>query len=236
MKQPAKIRFASTAEAIQYIQDPKNYRVAYTKAYTVWCALPTTQTGCINLFRKGTSRDILTTRQKPYIISGTRGEQWAASPQEIVKDYVLPDNTPLTLDYLIAKQENRGCIDWFALKCIKKERHFACFIPELYCFTLPQKNGEELLVNPPGVVHGCGDFVVCPAVGNKPDLSHKKVVNGMVFADTYNNSGWQAMLAMDKSGASPFPRRVVVEHSQDMYTDVDKQGARRMHSVNRKRG
>lgn len=69
---------------------------------------------------------------------------------------------------------------------------YAMFVPKKYKFNIQTSYGEILVCNNPAThEHGKGDFIVCSALPNgQVDVNKKRVVNGAVFKDTYNNVGW----------------------------------------------
>ncbi len=105
-----------------------------------------------------------------------------------MKRYVAIDTSPIN--------------GWFTVETVPDHsKAFACFVPQ-------EETGEiettwaKLAINDPAAEHGPGDFVIAK-VGKdgKPDLSDSYVVNGKVFARTYDTSDFKDFVI---SGAESF--------------------------------
>lgn len=138
-----------------------------------------------------------TTYNKPFVLCGTLGEMRIIGFEELAKNYVYADNTPITETSLDAKAP-KGLLKWTAITPVPDNSvAWACFVPENKRGFITTKRGTKLMINRPGISHGLGDFVIAADRGGKPDPHDRWVVNGGVFANTYNNTGWTDCLAKD---------------------------------------
>lgn len=180
-----------------YINDIKNYKRVRMKQYITWVAKPTVGTKVTN---KITNVTLCTTVEKPYVLSGTRSDYTLVSEAELCSCYILPDNTFITPKYLRDK-EVAGLMEWQQIQPKLKETVlWGCFIPETYHGRVMTGAGNVLRINDGGIAHGKGDFIVCRGTESKPFVANKILVNGLVFADCYDNRGWQDKLQPDNNG------------------------------------
>ena len=117
--------------------------------------------------------------------------------------YRFADRTPITLNNLVKKCENKqditnqndffnkGIIDWHLLETKPSQvSYMAQFVPKANKFQLQTAYGVIDVNSDKVKVHGKGDFIVCPMLpNNKPDLAKRYVVFGDIFSRTYNNQG-----------------------------------------------
>lgn len=202
------ITFHNPAELLRYISDPANYKTARKKSYTIWCAKPSLGTTVYNNLE---DCNYTTTAEKQFVLSGTRGEQWVIDINKLAKTYTFGDGTPITEEALKAKLKN-GVIDWFQVKTITDNNTlFAVFVPANYQFQVPTSWGDVLNGNRPEIAHGKGDFVLCANANGQPNVQDRWIVNGAVFADTYDNRGWGDCLApSENDGNVPKPQIEIV--------------------------
>lgn len=130
-----------------------------------------------------------------FLLSGTQGEVWATKLNKVIKTYNMYDDgqyihiNSKCLDNLTKEVNNNTFIDWFSIKTLgdNGETYMACYVPSSESFEIETSWGIKLNVNGKGVAHGKGDFILCDILSNgQPDLNNKWVVNGLVFADTYD--------------------------------------------------
>lgn len=143
----------------------------------------------------------ITTKEQPFVLAGTRGELWVVSPKSLANTYCFLQNgqpIPINQDSLNKRLNKAGQLDWTVIrsKGDTGTPTMALFAPANMKFQIQTSWGTTLNVNDVGCDHGKGDFVVCTMLPNRqPNLQDRWVVNGRVFADTYNNNGWQECLA-----------------------------------------
>ncbi|MBR1453929.1 MAG: hypothetical protein IJ593_04725 [Lachnospiraceae bacterium] len=181
------------------INNVKNYKHTRKKSYIVSVSLPPLGTKVTNFLERAT---YVTDKNKPFVITGTVGEQWAIDINKLIKTYTFEDGTPIiesaiklrvTTGYLNG-QKPVEIIKPFKVKSSALTSNFAMHIPAKYSFPLQTAWGDTLIVNAPGVPHGIGDFIVCADKGGYPDLNDRWVVNGEIFADTYDMRAFPGMV------------------------------------------
>ena len=135
------------------------------------------------------------TEAMPFVICGVTGELSTISAAELAAMYTfLQNNQPLPINQQTLNQRLHGSyLDWTAIKPAQRAlagQFVACFVPVNQKGQIQTARGLEQ-INEIGGKHGKGDFIVCPKLPNgQPNLSYREVVNGEVFAATYNNQGW----------------------------------------------
>lgn len=92
---------------------------------------------------------------------------------------------------MVQRMKN-GVLDWNVVRFIPNsaELLMACHVPTAYKGQIQTWMGI-MTINDPSLQHGRGDFVVAKvdAMG-VPSNTMRFVVNGTVFADTYDIHGW----------------------------------------------
>lgn len=132
----------------------------------------------------------------PFVVSGTMGELTAMNAGDLAFMYCfLQNGQPVQINQQTLTQRLKdGCLDWTVIRLSQKAvkgSYTACFVPKNSHGKLQKASGAVQEINGAGVDHGKGDFVVCPKLANgKPDMMNREVVNGKVFAETFNNQGW----------------------------------------------
>lgn len=130
----------------------------------------------------------------PFVLAGTCGELSVISPSELAQNYnFLQGNQPVGINQQNLNQRMTGEYLKWTLVRLKPSmvNYMACRVPTSIRTNIQTKFGVGS-INHQGVSHGKGDFVVCNKLPNgKPDFSTRFVVNGNVFASTFNNQGWQ---------------------------------------------
>ena len=136
------------------------------------------------------------TEQTPFVLCGTLGELWLISADKLANTYTfLQNNQPLPLNQQSLNQSMTGnYLDWTSVRTSHRAiagQNMACFVPVAQKGQIQTSWGAVLQINGPGVSHGKGDFIVCQKMPNgQPNLADRWVVNGDIFAATYNNQGW----------------------------------------------
>lgn len=132
----------------------------------------------------------------PFVLCGTVGEMWTISPDKLAKTYnFLQGKQPLQINQQsLGQRMKNGLLDWTLVRTSPQAtagQNMACFVPSTQKGQIQTSWGAVLNINGAGISHGKGDFVVCAKLPNgKPNLSDRWVVNGDIFATTYNNQGW----------------------------------------------
>ena len=199
--------FKSPTDIFNYIKNPANYKKARKKAYTCYVSMPKRGSLWKNTI---SGREILINQSTNVLISGTRGEYTPANVAMLQRDYVCSDGKAITLELLKSKFK-AGCVDWFQAQYKPQEGvyQWACFIPQKYTISIPTALGQTE-VNKKGLKHGLGDFIVCPDIGDRPNLQALTVVNGLIFADTYNNQGWVDCVETTDGIETPKPTATII--------------------------
>lgn len=137
------------------------------------------------------------TNTTPFVLCGTVEEMWTINADKLAQTYTfLQNNQPYTINQQSLSQRVRkdGLLDWTSIRVTAREtygHYWACFVPLVQKGQIQTSRGTVLNINGAGVSHGKGDFIVCNRLPNgNPNLSDRWVVNGEVFASTYNNQGW----------------------------------------------
>ena len=143
----------------------------------------------------------LVSDKTPFVLCGTKGELSTISADMLAQTYTfLQNNQP----YLISRQSlsqrmrQDGLLDWTLIRVSQQAirgQNMACFVPIAQKGQIQTSWGAVLNINGAGVSHGKGDFIVCSKLPNgQPNLADRWVVNGEIFATTYNNQGWNDCL------------------------------------------
>lgn len=169
------------------------------------------------------------TDNTPFVLCGTVGELWTISADKLAKTYMfLQNGQPVTINSqtLSAKMKD-DCFDWTVVRTSPQAtagQNMACFIPRGQSGQLQTAWGAVLTYNGAGAFHGRGDFIVCAKLPNgKPNLSDRWVVNGEIFATTYNNQGWVDCLSNKppkQFTIVDLPRLVPIAKKDDQYQGI----------------
>lgn len=178
------------------INDNNNYKRCTKKTYYVYACIPEKGTCIINRLHntelyKRYKKDYMKAEQaKKYqglpladgeqaCIYGVAGEFSLVPLQVVLNNYVSDSCIPISSEELKKR--------WVKLKSKDVFReYFACFVPKIQIEHLGTMTANAVYVN-----HGKGDFIVCDSVNGKPNMNTRRVINGLVFSNTYNNQGWQ---------------------------------------------
>lgn len=118
------------------------------------------------------------------VLRGTVGEQWVTKLSKVLETYTKSDGTALRAEDFTASKDTFLDLRTKA----EPDTNFACFVPADVRLTVNTAWGDVLHVNDPSAEHGYGDYLVCPNKDGKPDFSDVWVVNGAIFANTYDVS------------------------------------------------
>ena len=154
----------------------------------------------------GSGKAYIVNNPQNFVLSGTRGELWCIKGDKLAKKYVwASDNTPINAQTLKSRLGDVKYLGWQKVRTVPDNSvAFACFVPAKIQGQI-QTSWAVLNINGRGVSHGKGDFVISqPGADGKPSAS-RYVVNGAVFADTYDNRGWQDCLIKQSSAIAEKP-------------------------------
>ena len=145
------------------------------------------------------------TQNTPFVLAGTIGEMWCISPDKLAQTYMfLQGGQPVAINQqsLQSRMKN-GLMDWTLIRTSQQAQqgvNMACFVPTAKKGQIKTSWGSLLNINGAGVPHGKGDFVLCDMLPNgQPNLANRWVVNGEVFANTYDNHGWSDCLNINNT-------------------------------------
>ena len=122
----------------------------------------------------------VTSSEKCIILTGTVGEQWVITAEKLQKTYLL-NGKPIA----------GNVAEIFATEQVVttkagSELYYAEFLPIEQKTSVETSWGEVLQVNRDGIPHGDGDYIVHSSnKDGSPNLNDRWVVNGLVFAKTY---------------------------------------------------
>lgn len=205
------------------IDDIRNYKDCRKKLYDIYVAKPTKGDIFINKlempvvynkykgyvplserFCLGEHQNIgyKVTEEKPYVLAGTVCEMWNITEDKLFSTYnfITKDGVePITKDTLAKKLKGKQTLDWTPIKSKpNNDITMACFVPKNQTGTVMTAWGAPLTYNDPSVPHGRGDFIVCAKnPDGTPNLNDRWVVNGLIFAVTYNNTTWTEYLDLE---------------------------------------
>jgi hypothetical protein len=194
---------------------PEKYKKCRKKEYEVYMCMPPRGTTVTNKL-EGTT--YTTDEKKPIVISGTVGEQWVMDLTKLAKTYTLADGEEITKDTFIKRAVRVGresCIKWVKIKTKpNNDANAALFVPEDTKFEVPTSWGDVLHGNRDGIPHGKGDFIVCALNSDgTPNMNDRWIVNGEIFATTYDNRGFESLLVTGTgSGKLVKPAELFEEH------------------------
>lgn len=179
------------------------------KEYTVYVCMPPKGTKVTN---KLEGASYTTNEERPFVISGTVGEQWVIDAGKLIKTYCFANGMELSPDTLKARVKN-GMIEWMHLKTRpfgSGEMYFAAHLPlSVKNYPVQTSWGDVLYANRDGVPHGNGDFLVCPSVNGQPNPNDMWVVNGEVFATTYDMRAFPGLGSKVKNKETPLPASLI---------------------------
>lgn len=149
------------------------------------------------------------------VLSGTRGELWVTKLEVVTSKYLCKLENHWGTEWRTLFSRYGGTrsskyyecgipidhvLPWVRVrtKVLESNLSFACFIPTEQVGVVSSKTAM-LEFNVAGIEHGKGDFIVCSAIGNSPNLDDKWVVNGAVFSDTYECSDMLEHMVISRS-------------------------------------
>ena len=138
----------------------------------------------------------ITSQERPFIIAGVIGELYTCRAISLQNGYTWSDGTVIN-DQTIAPKLKNNILDWTVISTITTAQElYANFVPVSNQGVITSTQGYQMAYNMPGINHGKGDFIVA---NNPQGMGDLKVVNGIVFAHTYNNRGFTDYLVDTKA-------------------------------------
>lgn len=133
------------------------------------------------------------------VLCGTEGELWATTYAFACNQYQMYHNEgyyniPNVIKTRAKLVNNQYLVGWCRVRTTKSysnNQTMALFVPVRNQFSLRTSQGILQKGNQTGVSHGKGDFIVCECINGVANLQNRWIVNGLVFADTYSNRGWE---------------------------------------------
>ena len=171
----------------------------YNKGETVASEIVEAYSLCCELVRNG--KVYITSNNTPFVLCGSIGEFSVISFGTLQNRYkLLSENGASSIGIskeVLSKKLKNGCLEWVRVRCVPdKEEYYAQYIPLNNMGRIQGKileNGINALqiYNGKGVKHGKGDFLIYRLLPNGvPSREYCSVVNGLVFALTFDNHGW----------------------------------------------
>jgi hypothetical protein len=149
----------------------------------------------------GQGRAYAVTDKTPFVLCGTVGELSTIGANELQLTYTfIRDGQPLQINQNSLNDRLKNAyLPWTLIRTSANAiagQLMACFVPKAQKGQIQTSKGMMQNINGVGVEHGLGDFVVCAKMPNgQPNLGNRWVVNGDVFATTFNNRGWTNYLS-----------------------------------------
>lgn len=171
------------------IFDPSLYKLCRKQTYNIECCIPPKG---IEIYNHLEDAHYVTNDIERVLMKGLLNEIWIVDLNTLMHSYKFSNGDPINMETL----NNRGKIidddlimNWQKVSSINNSCKFAQLIPKIYQLQILTKYGTLLNVNSPNSVsnHNMGDYVLCSI--NKdgtPNLNDKWVVDGNIFAKTYN--------------------------------------------------
>ena len=133
----------------------------------------------------------------PFVISGTLGELFVIDPQQLANQYAFMSGNGIeriNQQSLNRRLNKDGYMTWTNIQTLPDNTvAWACHVPISKKGEIPANAGKVytgcMPINQEGVSHGKGDFVIALDTMGRPDLQRRYVLNGDIFATTYNNQG-----------------------------------------------
>lgn len=134
-----------------------------------------------------------------FVILGTQGEMYPISKTSLFKLFCRHNGMKITASYLSSKYDDESYIDWFeAYSVIPDTKTYACHLP-VSKQGIFMEGSTKLYYNADGVKHGRGDFIISEMTDEGNFIGKKRLVNGLVFADTFVTRNWQECVSPNYS-------------------------------------
>lgn len=205
--------------------------------YEIWCCKPPLGT---KIHNKLEGTDYVVSDNAQFVLSGFAGEQWVIKGDKLAAGYTLLDGSEINASSV--KFDKNNCWDWHKVRAKSStDVVCACFLPQNRYTNFPVvRSYGTLVANNPAVGHGLGDFLVAPVVNGNPNIQEARVVNGLIFALTYDLRGIPkesispAAKQVEESGA-PQPASIANARTNQLRPDVltEEQKRERLLEANR---
>ena len=126
---------------------------------------------------------------KPFVLIGTRGEEWVVKPSVLQQTYRLLDGTPIDIGAIgeepigISTFDSEDATHYFAVRVDMPQQFEQAAWGDILHGNKPVNSKGD------AVEHEEGDYLICSATrgddGWKPNVDDRWIVNGAVFKDTY---------------------------------------------------
>lgn len=127
---------------------------------------------------------------KPFVLIGTRGEEWVVKPTVLQKTYRFLDGSIINVDEIgeepveITTFEDNNAQHYFAVRVDSNQQFEQAAWGDILHGNKPVNSKGDI------VEHEEGDYLICSATRGddgtwKPNIDDRWIVNGAVFKDTY---------------------------------------------------
>lgn len=165
------------------------------KIYQIWCTKVKLGTHVYNFLEKS---NYVTDETSCIVLSGTLGEMWATTYENLAKTYHFATGNIMSLEWL--EERVRTSVDgWVKIETNTDYLNSFAFRldPKQYKnIAILTRNGEMLLANTSDdTKEGICDYLVCDMDMNGfPTFENMRVVDGRVFAATYSMKNFDILL------------------------------------------
>lgn len=166
----------------------------------------------IEVYNWPTGKSYRTSEDSPFVITGTKGERWVVSTDELMSGYTLLDGTPIT----------ESSISWqmYISPILLGDIFYAHHVDLKYHPTIKTPLGN-MVANASGIPHANGDFIVHPLDERGLPSPNAYLVNGFIFYDIYKDIG-----DMRTRILLPFPShylQLMYPHQYDVAEDTNEE-------------
>ena len=180
-------KFRNQQELLQYIDNPVNYKLVRSKRFELWACMPPVDFS----YRIAGNLVVFTMQAKRFVLYDWEHKFHVVSLNTLASICTMPNGnliTPVELRSMCVGDT----IEWF--KVLMKPdvaKLFAIHVPAQYKISVQGQYGCWLMVNNDGGGgHGSGDFLVCDAINNQPNMQTRRLIKGAAFPQMFNNQGW----------------------------------------------
>lgn len=185
--------------------DMTNWKKTTKKLYEVYVCMPALGTKVYNVLEDAY---YTTTEERPFVLSGTVGEQWIIDFARLARTYKQLNGEPITIESFKGKGHPYK-VDWFKIQTVDDPTtNWAFFVDKSKKVKVQTAWGDSLIANRSGIEHGFGDYLVCTDVCGYPNMKDMWIVNGAVFSRTYNMKAFPGKM-INWSGKIPIPKTLI---------------------------
>lgn len=153
------------------------------------------------------------------VVCGTLGEMYIMKADYALKRYLaFSGSTYVNLNAI--PEFKSGVFDWRRVRATvggSALTTMACFVPARETMIF-----GGLQVNNPSQHHGKGDFILAVRLPNgQPDMNNRWLVNGLIFANTYNNQGWQDVISISRGGFADEKPPTLIAVTEEVENNID---------------